>query len=81
MADRGVKTSATKFKKANLVQLSQLEDFSGNRLKTGFFEFDRVVGNGFIPGEVLLLTGEPGVGKSTILLKILAGLPTIYFSL
>lgn len=43
---------------------------SKNRLSTGYSEFDRVLGGGLISGEVVLLSGEPGVGKSTILLQI-----------
>ena len=41
-----------------------------NRLSTGFNEFDRVLGGGLIEGEVVLMSGEPGVGKSTLLLQI-----------
>ena len=39
---------------------------------TGLGEFDRVLGGGFVPGAVLLLSGEPGVGKSTLLLEVAA---------
>ena len=41
-----------------------------NRMSTGFKEFDRVLGGGLIEGEVVLMSGEPGVGKSTLLLQI-----------
>lgn len=41
-----------------------------NRIGTGFKEFDRVLGGGLIEGEVVLMSGEPGVGKSTLLLQI-----------
>ena len=40
------------------------------RTSTGIAEFDRVLGNGFIDGEVILVSGEPGVGKSTLLLQV-----------
>lgn len=40
------------------------------RLSTGFDEFDRVLGGGMVSGEVVLMSGEPGVGKSTLLLQI-----------
>lgn len=40
----------------------------GDRLSTGLGEFDRVLGGGLVPGQVLLLFGEPGAGKSTLLL-------------
>ena len=50
---------------------------------TGVDEFDRVLGGGLIPGGVVLLAGEPGVGKSTLLLDVAAraarsGVPTLY---
>lgn len=41
-----------------------------NRLGTGFKELDRVLGGGLIEGEVVLVSGEPGVGKSTLLLQV-----------
>jgi len=44
------------------------------RLKTGTEEFDRVLGGGLVPGSVALLGGEPGVGKSTLVLEIGAAL-------
>ncbi|MFN2588315.1 MAG: DNA repair protein RadA [Actinomycetota bacterium] len=43
------------------------------RTGTGSSEVDRVLGGGFVPGEVVLLAGEPGVGKSTLVLQMLAG--------
>lgn len=42
------------------------------RSSTGFLEFDRVLGGGLVPGSVVLLGGEPGVGKSTLLLQAAA---------
>ena len=44
------------------------------RTTTGVTEFDRVTGGGFVPGSVLLLGGEPGIGKSTLLIQICAAL-------
>ncbi|MBK1666918.1 DNA repair protein RadA [Rhodovibrio sodomensis] len=44
------------------------------RLVTGVNEFDRVAGGGLVPGSVMLLGGDPGVGKSTVLLQVLAAL-------
>ena len=40
------------------------------RIGTGYNEFDRVLGKGLVQGEVVLLSGEPGVGKSTLLMQI-----------
>jgi DNA repair protein RadA/Sms len=52
---------------------------------TGVSEFDRVLGGGLVPGAVVLLSGEPGVGKSTLLLEVAAnsaksGLKVLYVS-
>ena len=48
----------------------QAEDLP--RLPTGIEEFDRVLGGGLVPGGVVLLGGDPGIGKSTLLLQALA---------
>ena len=45
-----------------------------SRLQTGMDEMDRVLGGGLVPGGMVLLSGEPGIGKSTLLLQILASL-------
>lgn len=45
------------------------------RYATGFSEFDRVLGGGLVPGSVVLIGGDPGVGKSTLLLQVAARLP------
>src|SRR4029079_9784011 len=42
------------------------------RLSTGIGEFDRVLGGGIVPGSLVLLGGEPGIGKSTLLLQAAA---------
>jgi DNA repair protein RadA/Sms len=44
------------------------------RLRSGLGELDRVLGGGLVPGSMVLLGGEPGVGKSTLLVQVLAGL-------
>ena len=50
------------------------------RLPTGIGELDRVLGGGLVPGSLILLGGEPGIGKSTLLLQVAAGLgrPVLY---
>ncbi|MCX7899217.1 MAG: DNA repair protein RadA, partial [Methylocystis sp.] len=57
----------------------ELEGLAGEgkpapRVATGIAEFDRVTGGGFVPGSVLLLGGEPGIGKSTLLIQACAAL-------
>jgi len=71
------KKSSLKFE---VTKLSAIKPLAKGRKKTGTFEFDRVLGGGFIEGEVILLTGEPGVGKSTLLLQSLVNLRTLYVS-
>ncbi len=56
-----------------------LEGLSGEskpppRIKSGMAELDRVTGGGFVPGSVLLIGGEPGIGKSTLLIQACAAL-------
>lgn len=45
-----------------------------SRIATGIAEFDRVLGGGLVPGSVVLIGGDPGIGKSTLLLQTLAAL-------
>ena len=45
-------------------------DASSKRIETGIGELDRVLGGGLVPGEVVLLAGEPGMGKSTLLSRV-----------
>lgn len=44
------------------------------RIRTGILEFDRVLGGGLVSGSVVLIGGDPGIGKSTLMLQALAGL-------
>jgi len=55
---------------AHLINLSELNFSEGKRLKTNISELDRVLGGGFIPGSLLLFSGDPGIGKSTMLAQI-----------
>ena len=55
------------------------------RFKTGIVEFDRTLGGGLVPGSMVLIGGDPGIGKSTIILQVAArlsreGLKTLYLS-
>lgn len=52
------------------VPVSDIEQDEFIRTTTGIAEFDRVLGSGLVKGSVVLLTGEPGIGKSTLLLQI-----------
>ncbi|MEM1264037.1 MAG: DNA repair protein RadA [Pseudomonadota bacterium] len=59
---------------ANLVRLDASTADEAPRLPSGFTEFDRVLGGGVVPGSVVLLGGDPGIGKSTLLLQVSAAL-------
>ena len=54
------------------ILLSQVDISDSPRIKSGSGEFDRVLGGGLVPGSVVLSSGDPGIGKSTLLLQILA---------
>jgi len=60
---------------ADATELNEVLKDLGERYATGFSEFDRVVGGGIVPGAVILLGGDPGVGKSTLLSQVAASLP------
>lgn len=59
-------------------------DDSNGRLSTGIKDFDDVLGGGILPGAVILLAGQPGIGKSTLLLQVTASIadrqPVLYVS-
>jgi len=61
-------------------RITQIDPLEGQPRPTGISEVDRVLSGGLVPGSVTLLGGEPGVGKSTLLLQVLAAMtgPTLY---
>ena len=72
-------------RKLRIVALDSAEDAAVARLECGLGEFDRVAGGGLVPGSAVLLGGDPGIGKSTILLQAVArlaqaGLSALYVS-
>ena len=69
---KGLK-AATKAQKISLTGLSGDSD-TPDRTLSGLNEFDRVIGGGFVPGSAILLGGDPGIGKSTILMQSAAAL-------
>ena len=72
----------------SVAQPRKLKDVAGTaetRWKTGLAEFDFVLGGGIVPGSMILIGGEPGIGKSTLLLQVAAeleasGRRTLYVS-
>jgi len=63
-------------------RLSEIDTRDAPRTSTGLSEMDRVLGGGIVPGAVILIGGDPGIGKSTLLLQVLAQVqtqvPTLY---
>ena len=55
---------------AEALKLNEIDTQSVRRLPTGIGEFDRILGGGIVPGSATLVGGEPGIGKSTLLLQI-----------
>ena len=62
-------TGARNKGKASPTLLSEIALTRMNRYSTGIGEFDRVLGGGMVPGSIVLLGGDPGIGKSTLLLQ------------
>ena len=56
--------------KAEVQKLNEVVKKKTNRIKTNVEELDRVLGGGFVEGSLVLLGGEPGIGKSTLILQI-----------
>ena len=65
-------------------KLSEIEEKEFRRIKSGISEFDRILGGGIVEGSTILLGGDPGVGKSTLLLQSLCKIsddyPSVYAS-
>jgi DNA repair protein RadA/Sms len=62
---------ATSIQQAQPVPIDSVEMDQGKRIKTGIQEFDRVLGGGLVPGSLILVGGDPGIGKSTLMLQVL----------
>lgn len=67
-----LKPAATSRSRGLNFETLQSENPEPPRLVTGVAEFDRVCGGGVVPGSAILLSGDPGVGKSTLLLEVCA---------
>ena len=63
---------------AKLQRLSEVEAREEDRFSSGIAEFDRVLGGGLVAGAVVLIGGDPGIGKSTLLLQALAAMSTAH---
>jgi len=83
-APRNRFSSVAGAKSAQVQKLADVKAREMPRIPTGVAEFDRVLGGGLVAGQVVLIGGDPGVGKSTLLLQSLAAmsasLPALYVS-
>jgi DNA repair protein RadA/Sms len=59
---------------AEVIAVSAIDSQDENRILTGIKELDRVLGGGLVPGTLILIGGDPGIGKSTLMLQALHGL-------
>lgn len=87
IADGASPGPSTSLRKGVVLELGTLDDDrdDASRFATGIGELDRVIGGGLVPGSALLIGGEPGIGKSTLLLQATAGVVSrggkaLYFS-
>ena len=76
-----MQTSTSRFKslnkKSNLININEVEINEIFRYPTNNGELDRVLGGGLVPGGVTLIGGDPGIGKSTLLIQALSSLTKI----
>jgi DNA repair protein RadA/Sms len=82
-SEAGVRTSrSAAHGDVKVLRLADVQAEDARRVTTGMNEMDRVLGGGIVPGSVILIGGDPGIGKSTLLLQVLAAvegrLSTLY---
>lgn len=56
----------------NIFKLNEITSTEADRIKTNIIEFDRVLGGGLMPGSIILIGGDPGIGKSTLVMQAAA---------
>lgn len=76
LVETGKKKHAAIKSNVTISKISEIEAAEEDRIKTNIEEFDRVLGGGLMPGSVVLLGGDPGIGKSTLALQACANLKT-----
>ena len=76
LVETGKKKKAAIKSNVTISRISEIEAAEEDRIKTNIEEFDRVLGGGLMPGSVVLLGGDPGIGKSTLALQACANLKT-----
>lgn len=69
-ASQKVNINMSSINSASLIKISEIDTDNEIRFHTGITELDRVLGGGIVKGSLILLGGDPGIGKSTLLLQI-----------
>src|SRR5216683_5748537 len=67
---KGRSGSGLRLREAKAIGYTEIESQDDTRVSSGVTEFDRVLGGGIVPGTLVLLGGDPGIGKSTLLLQV-----------
>ena len=67
---KGASRNSFKLRDVSAVAYSEIESQDETRIPSGVTEFDRVLGGGIVPGTLVLIGGDPGIGKSTLLLQV-----------
>src|SRR4030042_1063782 len=73
------KNKTTRLSAAKPVNLSSISSSKTARISTRISELDRVLGGGLVPGQVIVIAGEPGIGKSTLLLQLADKLGKVFY--
>jgi DNA repair protein RadA/Sms len=69
-AKKGLTRSGFKLRDVTAIAYSEIESQDETRISSGVTEFDRVLGGGLVPGTLVLIGGDPGIGKSTLMLQV-----------
>src|SRR6185295_13123170 len=67
---KGAARTSLKLREVSAIAYSEIESQDEVRVSSGVTEFDRVLGGGIVPGTLVLIGGDPGIGKSTLLLQV-----------
>ena len=73
-ANTAAKSGGIRVQASSPTAISQVSANESSRIETGIKELDRVLGGGIVPGSLILVGGDPGIGKSTLLLQACKGL-------
>lgn len=85
VVDVGSKSQSSRLRKnasasqSKIIKLSEIKSGATKRISTKISELDRVLGGGLVSGQVILIAGEPGIGKSTLLLQLSEKLGSILY--